>query len=544
VLRRPRCAAVLALLAALAPLACGGGRRGPPPERFVPAAARAALIVPDTGRAATALAALHATVSGFPGAGDLSGVRGALAAQLGFDPLDPDALADAGVDARRGAAVALLDAPGAQPGDAPATLVVLPAADGPKIERLLARLARDRLGATELGSVPRGSISAVTFRRPGGGPIALTYVLVQKTALLTTHPSGPDLVAAAATLAPAASLGEHGGWKLARAALGDQVAAITFVPAGSRLLEGLWAFKDGVGLGVAASPNRLSARLAMLLGAREPSFRALEADGHAAALVSHLDPAAPLVARWDGDFVALGRKLVPMLSARDRAVLDRHGLDLERDLFSLLAPGGAVALSLPAHLSLGELTAEATRRDPLRAVEFEAAFPLRPGADAAAASERIARAVGTPRPRGRGRAHALPADGVVRVKTPSGEIAWKVDVEAGRLVAAGGRPGRIDALLRRLAGGDAGWKARTPTAEAALSGGLGGVALDAPRLVAAVRALPDEAFGGGPSGFVMRSIVERAIDPAARLSALSLRAELAPGALRLDVDVEALGETP
>ena len=539
-------AAVLALLAALAPLACGGGRRGPPPERFVPASARAALIVPDTGRAATALAALHATVSGFPGAGDLAGSRGALAAQLGFDPLDPDALSDAGVDARRGAAVALLDAPGAQPGEVPATLVVLPAGDAPKLERLLARLAKDRLGATERSSEPRGGVSAVVFRRPGGSPAALSYVLVQRTALLTTHPSGPDLVAAAATLAPPASLGEHSGWKLARAALGEQVAAVAFVPAGSRLLEGLWAFKDGMALGVSASPNRLSARLAMLLGAREPSFRALAADGRGAALVSRLDPTAPLVARWDGDFAALGTKLVPMLSQRDRALLERHGLDLQRDLFSLLAPGGAVALSLPAHLSLGELTAEATRKDPLRAVEFEAVFPVRPGADAAAAAGRLAKAVGAQRPHVRGRGHARPPpdDGVVRVRTPSGEIAWKLDLAAGRLVAAGGRPGRIDALLARLAGSEPGWKARTPTAEAALSGGLGGVALDAPRLVAAVRALPDEAFGGGPSGFVMRSIVERAIDPAARLAAASLRAELAPGTLRLDLDAEALGEAP
>ncbi len=110
------------------------------------------------------------------------------------------------------------------------------------------------------------------------------------------------------------------------------------------------------------------------------------------------------------------------------------------------------------------------------------------------------------------------------------------------IVAAGGRPGRIDALLGRLAGDAPGWKAATPTAEAALAGGLGGVALDAPRLVAAIRALPDEAFGGGPSGFVVRSLVERVIEPAARLTAISLRAELTEGALLFSVDVEARGE--
>jgi len=531
VLRRPTHGALLA--AALVFLSCHGGRRGPPPERFVPAGVRAAVVVPEAGRAAEELAALHSSISGFPGVGELAGARGALAAQLGFDPLDPEALADAGVDPGRGAAIALLDRPGPRGEPAGATLVVLPAADAPKLERLLARLARDRLGATERRAETHHGIAAVVFHRPGVTAPALSYAVVERTALLTTHPSGPALVAEAATLAPAASLAGDPGFLKSRAALGERVAAIAFVPAGSRILQGTWALGDGFAIGVSAGPGRLGARVAVLLGAREPSFRALAADGHAAALVARLDPSAPLAARWDGDFAALGKKLVPMIGARDRAWLVRRGIDLDRDLFAVLAPGGALALSLPARLALGGLTAEATRADPLRAAEFEAILPFRPGTDVGAAAERLARAVGAAR-RGRGS-----EDGVARLQTASGEIAWKVDAARAHLVAAGGRPGRIDALLARLGDGAAGWKAPTPSAEAALSGGLGGAALDAPRLVAAVRALPDEAFGSGPSGFVLRALVERVVDPAERLAAISLRAELAEDALLLALDVEA-----
>jgi hypothetical protein len=495
---------------------------------------RAAVVVPAAGRAAEALAALHASVSGFPGAGELAGARGALAAQLGFDPLDREALADAGVDPRRGAAVALLDEPGSRGGPARASLVVLPASDAPKVERLLARIARDRLGATERVAESQGGVAAVVFRRPGTTAPALTYAVVDRTTLLTTHPSGPALVAGAAALEPAASLAESPGWKIARAALGDGVAAVAFVPAGSRLLAGVWPLADGVGLGLSAASGRLTARAAVLLGAREASFRALAADGRAAPHVARLDPEAPLVARWDGDFATLGRKLVPMIGARDRERLARRGVDLERDLFGVLAPGGALALSVPAWLALGGLTGETARTDPLRALEFEAILPYREGADPAAAAERLARAVGAAR-RGRG-----PETDVARLATPSGEIAWKVDREAGRILAAGGRPGRIDALAARLAGGAGpGWKAPTADAGAALSGGLGGAALDVGRLVASVRALPDEAFGTGPSGFVMRSLVERVVEPAARLAAVSLRAELADGALVVALDVEA-----
>ncbi len=60
-----------------------------------------------------------------------------------------------------------------------------------------------------------------------------------------------------------------------------------------------------------------------------------------------------------------------------------------------------------------------------------------------------------------------------------------------------------------------------------------------PRVVAAVRDKPEEAFGSGPSGFVMRSLVDRFLEPASRVPAVSLRADLAPGALVLAVEVEA-----
>lgn len=531
-LRRPICRAIALLALAIlgGTLGCPGKRRGPPPERFVPAAVRAAVVVPEAGRAAQELADLHATVSGFPGTSDLAAWRGALSAQLGFDPLDPEALADAGVDARGGAAAAFLDRPGPKGEPGIAALVVLPASDVPKIERLLARLAKDRVGATERAAEARGGVSPVTFRRPGAPAPSLTYVVVDSTVLLSTDPGGPALVAEAATLAPAASLAEAADWKLARAALGPRPSAIAWLPKGSRLLQGVWALADGAAVAVSTGMGRLQARLAMLLGGREASFRALAATGAAAAQVARLDPEAPLVARFDGDFETLGKKLVPIVSARSRAALAKRGVDLERDLFGLLAPGAALALQLPAHLSVTGLDMAATRADPLRAAQFEAILPLRPGVDPGPAIDRLARLVGPPR---------RSPDGTARVSTPSGEIAWLRDPTGARLLVAGGRPGRLDALAARAAGEGAGWKPPTPAAEAALQGGLGGAALDAPRLVAGVRELPDEAFGTGPSGFVMRSLVDRIVEPAARLAAISLRAELAPGAMVVELTVEA-----
>ena len=529
----PRRAARRAMvLAALAFIACGRGRR-PPPERFVPAAASGAVILPELGRAASGLAALHASLSAFPGAGSRSEWRRGIAAQLGFDPLDPEALAGAGLDPKGGAAVALLRGSGVRGEGGSSPLVVLPAGDPSRVEKTVARLAQDRFGATERTTRSEGGVATISFRRPGSEEAALTYAIVERSVLLAPSPEGPAVVSAAASLAPPASLAGDAAWKRARAALGDGPAAIAWAPPGSPLFRG--AVADGAALGLTPGAGRLTARAAVLLGSRAPTFRALAAGGRAAPFVAALDPAAPLVGRWDGDFAALGHKLVPLVPEQDRDWLAKRGVDLERDVFGVLGPGGVGALTLSPRLPANGLTSGMLRADPLRALEVEAVVPALPGAEVAA--ERIARAIA-------GRPPRAGANGITRVRTPSGEIAWKVEDRGARLVLAVGRPGRLDALLARLAAGAPGWKAPTAASAAALEGGLGGAILDVPRLVAAVRALPDEAFGGGPSAFVMRSLLERFLDPASRLAAISLRADLAEDALLLSLDVEAApGET-
>ncbi|MCM2333428.1 MAG: hypothetical protein NDI82_05715, partial [Anaeromyxobacteraceae bacterium] len=128
---------------------CGAPAAGPPAERLVPARAAAVVLVPRLDEAARQAAALHGTLASLPGQYELQALRGALSTQLSFDPLDPASMAGAGLDPRRGAAVAEL--PGAQPGEAGATLLVLPVGDAAKLTDLVARLSRDRLGAGEQG---------------------------------------------------------------------------------------------------------------------------------------------------------------------------------------------------------------------------------------------------------------------------------------------------------------------------------------------------------------------------------------------------------
>jgi hypothetical protein len=126
-----------------------------------------------------------------------------------------------------------------------------------------------------------------------------------------------------------------------------------------------------------------------------------------------------------------------------------------------------------------------------------------------------------------------------RIPTASGEIAWVVDAARGRIAVAGGEPGRLGALLARLDGSAEGLRPPTETAARALDGALGGAALDVARLVERVRALPPESFGEGPDAFVLRSLAQRLVEQASGLAAASARVELAEGAVRLTIEVEA-----
>ena len=510
-------------IALAAGLALSVGCRGcgsppaPPPERFVSGRARAAVIVPEiAGASANANALLRAAAS-FPGAAALPEARAGIAAQLGFDPLDPRALERAGIDPSRGAALFLAGG---------RLVLVLPVLHRGDLEDLVARLARDRGGATERFSERVDGVDLSIWRAPDRAPAAV-LAFRDRTALLSSGFRAQDAIAAAASLEPGLSLAQSPSYHALRRAVDDRFAVLAFFPPGSFPLP----YADGARSGaitaaVGGSEERLSILLAAL-PSEGGSFADLAAGAGVEGPLAALAPAAATAA-WNGDPGALARRLLPLVPVRDREWLAARGIDLRRDVFDLLGPGAAGAASLAPGAGLSAISGDVLRADPLRLLRFEAVSPLRDVARSREVSARIARLAGS---RPGGAAAAGPAR--YRVRTPSGEIAWAVDAERARLALAGGAPGGLDALLGRLAAAPA------PRGGAgALAGGLGGLALDVPRLVESVRALPPEAFGEGPDAFVLRSVVDRFVDPAERLAAVSARADLEGGALRLTIEVE------
>lgn len=514
----------IAVVSAVLVTGCGRCRPGPTtgPERFVPSDAPAVVIVPELARAAREATALHRAASAFPGMTGVAAGRDAIAAQLGLDPLDSESLEANGLDAGRGAAVAwLLPGPGA-PHRAGTQLLVLPVADAGKLDALLARLARERLGAAVRAEEDGAGLVVVTYRAAAGAPAALAWSLADGNALVVPGAGGPEAVAAAARRAREASLAGSAAYDRARRALGDDRAVILWTPPESPAIPRDWPLRGGVAAGLTGSEARVRAVVAVLLGEREAQVRPVAAEGGGgAALARRLDPRAAVVARFDGDPATLGRLALPFVPARERARFAALGLDLQRDLFDQALPGAAGAISLNPGLRVATLSEATFRADPLRAIRFEVAARLRDPAAAKAISARLAPGGGPP----------------WRIATAGGAFAWRIDGD--RLAVVGGDPDDLDRFVRRLDGDGDGYRPRSTTARAALEGGLGGAVVDPANLVAQARDLPASAFGTGPSGFVLRSFVDRVLEPAGRLTAVSVRTDLAEGALRVAVELEA-----
>lgn len=522
------CSSVAA--AALAP-GCGRKVAYPPPERYLAADAPLAVSVPALGTAARQVGALYRAVAQAPPAASLGEAYGAVRAQLGFDPFDPRGLEQAGVDPAGAAAAAL--------GAGRTALLVLPVLDLSRLDATVARLARDRMGAAERVASRLQGQEVVVFRRDAASPAALSYAAVGPHVLLAAGAKGPEAVAAAAQLPEDRSLQRSPLWARARAAVGDGFLATVLAPPGSPAAADLHAARDGAALGVRCGATSLGLRLALLLAPeREAWWNGLRGPAPAPAGTSEvgaLAPDAAFVVRWGGD-AAAARRLLPALPPDVVRSLAAARIDLERDLFPALGPGAAFSLSLAPTFTVTEFSSprfDVRRTDPFRMLRLEAVLPVRDAALLRALLARLQKAA--PRtgvtvvPRG-------PAAAPSAWTLSWGKAQLGLSLAGDRLLVAGAA-GRLQALAARAAAEGVGYAAPTEPAQAALTGGLGGVVLDVEHLAKSVAALPEEAYGTGPNAFVMRSLVSRYLEPAASLAAVSARLDLVPGAAVVDLEV-------
>jgi hypothetical protein len=458
-------------------------------------------------------------------------------AQLGFDPLDPRGLEQAGIDPAGAAAAAL--------GPGRPAVLVLPVLDLAKLDATLARLARDRMGATQRVTSKIRGVEVVTFRRESQGPAALGYAAVGPHALLASGPDAPEALAAAALVPVDGSLWKSPAAARAREVLGPGWLLSVLAPAGSPALADFRAARDGAALGLRAEATQLGARLALPLSPeREAWWKALGGGGTAAeASVGLLPPEAALVARWAGDPAEAARRLEPWVPPYVKKTLAANQLDPVRDLSPAFGPGAAASLALAPTFTVTDFSSprfDLRRSDPFSFVHLDAALPVRDPAVLRAFLSRLQKA---------GRRSGLQVSARGPSAAPTGwTLSWGaaqigLSLSGDRLLLAGGAQ-RLAALEARAGTGGPGFEPGLPAAKKALGSGLGGAVLDVDHLARSVEALPEEAYGTGPNAVVMRSLVSRYLEPAGSLAAISLRLDLAPGAVLLDLDVDGRSAPP
>jgi len=541
---RARVSVAVTLLASLLASSCsrhGSREPRPPPERFLGSDAPLALIIQSLRQAAASARSLLGTAAAIPATSGLSEWMTGLSGQLGFDLLDPAGLTSAGLDPDGSAAVCL----GCSP-----PLLVLPVSDAGRLDATLRRLARDRLDAQRRDVARSSGRELVTFSHAAGGPASVAYLIQDGLALLAAGPASPEVVKAAAALPLERSLAASAAWTSARSAVGDGSSAIVLVPPGtsqpSRLagVPGLALLRDGAAIGLQAAGDRVRVRAALLLTStgRAAYWRALipsPADPAIAAqagrdALARLSPRSSLAIRWGGDLSALGARLVPYLPAWMTSRLTAAALDPAKDVFSIFAPGAAMAISPAPTFTVADLNASRTAPEELRllrALSLRLEAQVRDTGRARALFERLVKA--GPELGATVRSWPVAEGG-------DGATAWSASFPGGALVwtLSGDRLSAWSAAEARTAAPKGGYVPPTDSARAAIEGGVAGAVLDLGALSSAVQALPSEAFGAGPDRFVVRSLVDRYLDPAARMKAASLRFDLAGDAAVFELVLE------
>jgi hypothetical protein len=526
-MRRPPAFAVVLLLAFVG---CGRCTRDPAaaPERHVPPSS-AAVVIPELADAVRDANAVLATAAKFPAAARLSEWTAGVRAQLGFDALTEKGLESAGIDARGGAAYAETGS---------GALLVLPIGDERAFDATVTRLARDRMGAGHRVESRRGSAKVVALSRAPGGAAEIAYAQVGHVAILARGPSATDAVAAAATLAPEATLAETPSWKEARDALGRGHVVVAFRGPATAPRGVLAALaRDGAAIGISGNADRIQGRAALLLSEeRERAWREFAAEPARAASedFERLPRDSFLAARFGGDPVPAFRRALWTFPELARA-LGAAGIDAERDLFPALAPGIAAGLALAPTFDATAVSRRgrgAAAEDPFRLFHLSAFARTRSPEQARTAIEALAKAA-------RDAGATVTATGEPASSWSVAKDGAQLDVALApdRILVAGG-PRRLDELEHLRASGG-GWSAPTSGARGLATGGAGALVLDFGSLVRSARALPSSAYGTGPDAFVMRSIAERILDPASRLEVATVRVDLGERAVRADFVLEA-----
>lgn len=466
-----------------------------PVERWLPRGAVGVVVAPSVAGLGARLAALeHFKVVGFlaptQGFPDAKAFADALVGQLGVDLRKAEALEQAGLDANRGlGVVALVTAQ---------VYLVLPVKDAAKFEATFASLAQKRLGADVVAESVVDGVRLKTYSAKGATSPRAAFTLVDGFAFVATEDAVRSLPAAA-KLGASESLAEDRALDAQRKTLGSTPDLWATLPKGSPVLAR--APVTSLLVHLALEPLAFS-----VLSIGEPKPEALS---QFAALV----PKAPLTAagldrlptdaflhaRFAGDPATVAGLVQPLLGTALGRVFADAGFDWAHAL-SLVKPGVVMALSLADRPPLGQgvPTLDLRRTNPFDYVHLTGLATVTSSTDTVAVMNQVAALA----PRFGADMKASTRDDVQVWLTSYAQGEGVHFALKGDAMAFGAPVPRVRALVEAAPHSVVG------------NDGLGdstlAVSVDFGKLRAAVRALPESAWGIG--GFALKGTTLRWLD--------------------------------
>jgi len=485
-------------------------------EELLPSHPSAAVITAPLGAVAQHLAALGDRAASLPGGEQLGDNRRALAAQLGFDPFTRDGLASAGLDPDRGAAVALFEA---QP--RVEWIAALPVAKPDAFLAAIERVLVERAGFARASEQAKG---ARIYQRGGQGvavQVIRGYGVVARTA------DAASAAAQAESRTAQQALAHERGLETARKQLGAQ-DFVVWLPGDSALPRRFAArpLPGDAALSLQGSEQGLATRLVVQLPAADAQRAQATLPGGGADLVELLPADAPVRGRLG---VAPARLLESLRAdARLAPVLQQLG-GADAEAFASVAPGVALSLSLARGADLGpavDYGLDWRRKSPFDTVQLVALALVSDRPRLVRALDQVAKAL----PQLGARVERTGDDFQVTYSGGRGARFGIRELEGKPIAYLMGGPLRPDELRRVPRSGN-------PEAAALYQDGGAALRIDFGKLAAALRELPQAAYGSGPQAYVSRSFVGQVIEPL-RTVRVTVAAEAFPDRLGASLDVE------
>jgi hypothetical protein len=521
--RRSHSALPVCLLVAASCSQCERKQEGAraPLTRYMPANVEAAIVLPDlrvvTERLRILTGLKIATfLAGTQGFGTADELVQSLVMQLGVDLRSPEAMARAGVDPARGAAVAFL------PGDQ--AFLVFAVHDASMLSNTLTALAKTRLGAGVAATRTEAGVTLTLFSRTASGPPELAVALRDGVALVGAGAAAAR-VATFAALSADASLEKDAALGAGLSRLPAPRDFFVYAPASSSWLR--MRHLPALTVVGTLTPDALSLRADMPWPNTRSSLAALDLKP-GPDLLGLLPAEAFAVARFQGDPSALA-PFWPLLVGPSVAEAARAaGFDVKSEVLDNLLPGAVLALAVAptAKLGTGMPELDVRRTNPFAFVHLVAAAKAKDASKAEATLERV------PAVAQRFGAHVTPSErGGKKVFLTTYAQGEGTDFALmGDTWVMAAPVTQLDATLARAAKGGGAGPAAGPALREALKRTAISAVLDLHQLSESVRALPSEAWGIG--GFAIKATTVRWLDATDDLRAVTLGVSEKGGAVQ------------